>query len=68
MTAVRQSERTSAEDVESVYRQRAQSVPLGRMGEAWDVAYAALYLASEEARYVTAAEILVDGGLTANCC
>jgi NAD(P)-dependent dehydrogenase (short-subunit alcohol dehydrogenase family) len=68
MTAVRQAERTSAEDVERIYQRRARSVPLGRMGEAWDVGYAALYLASDEARYVTATEILVDGGLTANCC
>ena len=68
MTEVRQTARTSAEDVQRVYEQRARSVPLGRMGEAWDVGYAALYLASDEARYVTATEILVDGGLTANCC
>ena len=39
--------------------------PTGSMGDAWDVAYAALYLASDEAKYVTAAEIYVDGGLTA---
>lgn len=68
MTMVRQSERTSQEDVERIYEQRARSVPLGRMGDAWDVGHAALYLASDEARYVTATEILVDGGLTANCC
>ncbi len=41
--------------------------PMGRMGDAWDVAYAALYLASDEARYVTATELVVDGGLTARC-
>ena len=68
MTEVRQTERTSAADVARVYEKRAKSVPLGRMGEAWDVGYAALYLASDEARYVTATEILVDGGLTSNCC
>jgi NAD(P)-dependent dehydrogenase (short-subunit alcohol dehydrogenase family) len=38
---------------------------MGRMGDAWDVAYAALYLACDEAKYVTGAEIVVDGGLTA---
>ncbi|CAN5247685.1 glucose 1-dehydrogenase [soil metagenome] len=40
-------------------------VPLGRRGDAWDVAYAALFLASDEARYVTGTELLVDGGLMA---
>jgi len=40
-------------------------VPLRRRGEAWDAAYAALYLASDEAKYVTGTEILVDGGLMA---
>jgi len=38
--------------------------PSGRMGDAWDVAYACLYLASDEAKYVTATEVVVDGGLT----
>jgi NAD(P)-dependent dehydrogenase (short-subunit alcohol dehydrogenase family) len=40
-------------------------VPLGRRGDGWDVAYAALFLASDEAKYVTGTEILVDGGLMA---
>ncbi len=40
-------------------------VPLGRRGSAWDGAYAALYLASDEAKYITGTEILVDGGLMA---
>ena len=39
-------------------------VPLGRFGVAWDVAYAALYLASDESQWVTAQEICVDGGTT----
>jgi len=40
-------------------------VPLGRRGEGWDVAYAALFLTSREAKYVSGTEILVDGGLLA---
>jgi NAD(P)-dependent dehydrogenase (short-subunit alcohol dehydrogenase family) len=37
---------------------------MGHMGDAWDVANAALFLASDEARYVTGLEMLVDGGIT----
>ena len=40
---------------------------MGRMGTGWDVAHAALFLASDEAAYVTAADLVVDGGLTAKC-
>jgi NAD(P)-dependent dehydrogenase (short-subunit alcohol dehydrogenase family) len=44
---------------------RDARVPLkGRMGDAWDTAYAALFLASEEAKYVTGALLPVDGGFT----
>ena len=44
---------------------RHAQVPMGRMGDAWDVAHAALFLAADEAKYITATEIVVDGGLTA---
>ena len=50
--------------VEEMRRQRDAMVPMGRMGDAWDVAYAALFLASDEARYITGARLVVDGGLT----
>ena len=53
--------------VEQMIRQRNEQVPLGHMGDAWDVAYAALFLASEEARYITGAQLVVDGGLTCKC-
>jgi len=44
-------------------RRRAETVPLkGGMGSAWDVAHAALFLASEEARFITGALLPVDGG------
>jgi NAD(P)-dependent dehydrogenase (short-subunit alcohol dehydrogenase family) len=43
---------------------RNAQVPMGRMGDAWDVAHAALFLASDESRYATGTELVVDGGLT----
>ena len=47
-----------------VKAERDARVPLGgRMGTAWDTAYAALYLASDEARFVTGALLPVDGGM-----
>lgn len=48
---------------EEVARQRDAQVPLrGKMGTAWDVAYAALFLASEEAGFITGVALNVDGG------
>lgn len=52
------------ERLAEVMKLRNQVIPMGRSGEVWDIAYAALYLASDESKYVTATEILVDGGLT----
>lgn len=45
-------------------RIRDKQVPTGTMGEVWDVANAALYLCSDEARYVSGQEIVVDGAVT----
>lgn len=46
--------------------ERNARVPLkGRMGSGWDTAYAALYLASDEARFVTGVLLPVDGGMSA---
>jgi NAD(P)-dependent dehydrogenase (short-subunit alcohol dehydrogenase family) len=44
---------------------RAALVPLGRQGTAWDVANAALFLASDEAAFVTGVVLAVDGGQAA---
>ncbi len=54
-------------DTEAMIEKRDRLVPTGKMGDAWDTAYAALYLASDEARYVTGTSLVVDGGLTARC-
>jgi len=52
-------------DQATVKAKRDALCPTGRMGDAWDVAYAALYLASDEAKYVTGTELVVDGGISA---
>jgi NAD(P)-dependent dehydrogenase (short-subunit alcohol dehydrogenase family) len=54
----------AAGDVEAMWRARDAQVPMGHMGDAWDVANAALFLASDESKYVTGIELVVDGGLT----
>jgi NAD(P)-dependent dehydrogenase (short-subunit alcohol dehydrogenase family) len=52
-------------DFDGFVAHRHQQVPMGRMGDAWDVAHAALFLASDESGYITAQQIVVDGGLVA---
>lgn len=54
-------------DVDSMIEQRDKLSPTGKMGDAWDTAYAALFLASDEARYVNGTQLVVDGGLSARC-
>jgi NAD(P)-dependent dehydrogenase (short-subunit alcohol dehydrogenase family) len=50
--------------VDEMRQARHARSPTGKMGEAWDVAYAALFLASDEAKYVNGVCLAVDGGLT----
>jgi 3(or 17)beta-hydroxysteroid dehydrogenase len=49
---------------EAVRSQFLRRIPLGQFGDPDDIAYAVLYLASDEARHVTGAQLVVDGGIT----
>ena len=59
------SSRTS-EQSEAIAKKVAAQIPLGRWGEAEEIAKAVLFLASDDASYVQGAELFVDGGLTAS--
>ena len=52
------------ESVDAMVAARHARSPTGRMGDAWDVAHAALFLASDDARYVNGVCLAVDGGLS----
>ena len=58
--------RTWNQTREQVLAERIAKVPLGREGTGWDVANAALFLASDEANFVTGVSLLVDGGRVLN--
>ncbi len=51
-------------DIEALRTARAAQVPLGRQGTAWDIAEAALFLASDAAAFITGTELIVDGGMS----
>ena len=50
--------------VDEMKKTRDAMCPMGKQGDAWDTAYLALFLASDEAKYITGEALLVDGGLT----
>lgn len=54
-------------NIEALLAARLARIPLGFMGDGRDTAHAALFLASDEARFITGTEIVVDGGMTARC-
>ena len=52
-------------DNPNIHEERVAKMPLGRMGEPEDIAAGILYLASDESSFVTGAELVIDGGMTA---
>ena len=56
---------TAGRDKEQMVAKLARQVPMGRIGEPDDVAYAAVYLCSDEAKFVTGTELCIDGGISA---
>ena len=54
-------------DIDALLASRLRRIPLGWMGDGRDTANAALFLASDEARFVTGTEIVVDGGMSVRC-
>ena len=65
LVETRLAKTVAGNDLAALIAARNAAVPMGRMGDAWDVAHAVLFLASDEARYITGTEIIVDGGITA---
>lgn len=57
----------SGGDVAAILERRQKRIPLPFMGDGRDVANAALFLASDEARFITGTEIVVDGGMSVRC-
>jgi NAD(P)-dependent dehydrogenase (short-subunit alcohol dehydrogenase family) len=67
MVEVRLAKQRAGGDVEALLKSRIARIPQGFMGDGRDTANAALYLASDEARFVTGTEIVVDGGMSVRC-
>ncbi len=56
---------TSAGNRDEALKKLGRQIPLGRVGEPKDIAYAAVYLCSDEAKFVTGSELYIDGGISA---
>jgi len=67
MVEARLAKQRAGGDVESLLAQRQKRIPIGFMGDGRDTANAALFLASDEARFVTGTELVVDGGMSVRC-
>ena len=67
MVDVRLARQRAGGDVAALLAQRQARIPLPFMGDGRDTANAVLFLASDEARFITGAEIVVDGGMSVRC-
>jgi len=67
MVEARLARQRAGGDVTELLKQRQKRIPLGIEGDGRDTANAVLFLASDEARFVTGTEIVVDGGMTVRC-
>ena len=67
MVETRLAKQRTGGDVDILLAQRRKRIPLGFMGDGRDTASAVLFLASDDARFVTGTELVVDGGMTARC-
>ncbi|GGF57133.1 dehydrogenase [Azorhizobium oxalatiphilum] len=67
MVEARLAGQRSGGDVDALLKTRLARIPLGFMGDGRDTAAAALFLASDEARFITGTEIVVDGGMSVRC-
>jgi len=67
MVEARLARQRAGGDVEALLKQRLARIPMGFAGDGRDTANAALFLASDESRFVTGTELIVDGGMSARC-
>jgi NAD(P)-dependent dehydrogenase (short-subunit alcohol dehydrogenase family) len=67
MVEARLAKQRAGGDLEKLLREREKRIPLGFAGDGRDTANAALFLASDEAKFITGTEIVVDGGMTVRC-
>jgi NAD(P)-dependent dehydrogenase (short-subunit alcohol dehydrogenase family) len=67
MVEARLARQRAGGDIDALLKQRVARIPLGFAGDGRDTAHAALFLASDEARFITGAEIVVDGGMSVRC-
>ena len=67
MVETRLAQQRTGGNIKKLIETRNARIPLGQMGDGFDVAYAAVYLGSDESKFVTGSEIKLDGAMTLKC-